>query len=208
MSIIDKGINYIIDPDNSTTKSLNKYANYFSSENEAKKFSYKNIEPTNSRYKDFKQSHFTAGDIEQFEKFRDTSNSSENFKNIIIKDNIFQDIKISTKIFKSLYWEKYENISVVDIDNNFNYIFNKFKKGIYVKILDNKLRVFLPFSKNEYVNEWGDRMKVKPPGNLLNFFSDISEKQGYKFREKSVNTNPFRWVGNGALIRYESPLNE
>ena len=76
MSIIDKGINYIIDPDNSTTKSLNKYANYFSSENEAKKFSYKNIEPTNSRYKDFKQSHFTAGDIEQFEKFRDTSNSS------------------------------------------------------------------------------------------------------------------------------------
>lgn len=208
MSIIDKGINYIIDPDNSTTKSLNKYANYFSSENEAKKFSYKNIEPTNSRYKDFKQSHFTAGDIEQFEKFRDTSNSSENFKNIIIKDNIFQDIKISTKIFKSLYWEKYENISVVDIDNTFNYIFNKFKKGIYVKILDNKLRVFLPFSKNEYVNEWGDRMKVKPPGNLLNFFSDISEKQGYKFREKSVNTNPFRWVGNGALIRYESPLNE
>ena len=43
MSIIDKGINYIIDPDNSTTKSLNKYANYFSSENEAKKFSYKKI---------------------------------------------------------------------------------------------------------------------------------------------------------------------
>ena len=207
-TIISKSLNYTIDPDNSTTKSLNKYNNYFSTEHEAKMFSYKNIEATNYRYRDFKQAHFTAGDIEQFEKFRDTSNGKEAFKNIIIKDNIFQDMKISDKIFRSIYWDKYENISVVDIDNTFNYIFNKFKKGIFVKILDNKLKVFLPFSKNEYINEWGHLMKVKSPETLLSFFSSISHKQGYKFREKSVNLNTFRWVGNGALIRYENPLNE
>ena len=49
--------------------------------------------------------------------------------------------------------------SVID---TFRYLFNKFKKGIFVKIVDNKLKVFLPFSKYNFHNEWTDRIKVDP----------------------------------------------
>ncbi len=34
--------------------------------------------------------------------------------------------------------------------NTFDYVFNKFKKGIFVKIVDNKVVTFLPFSKHGY----------------------------------------------------------
>jgi hypothetical protein len=197
---------------NTTTKKLNIYNDFFSSEEEAKKFTYKKIDQTNSRYRDFKQTHFTAGDIEQFEKFRDLTDCSMKHTDVKITDNIFEENGLCERIYESIEWSKNKNISPVDIDNTFNYVFNKFKKGIYVKILDNKLRVFLPFSKHDYINEWGHLMKIEGNSdkktNFINFFSDICNSQGYKFKPWNVNLNPNKWVGNGALIRYENPLNE
>ena len=43
-----------------------------------------------------------------------------------------------------------------EIINTFHYIYHKFKKGIFIHIIDNKLHTFLPFSKFNYINEWHD----------------------------------------------------
>ena len=69
----------------------------------------------NNRYKNFNQTIYTAGDVDQF----------------------------MSKL-------KYTN---QDIINTFNYIYHKFKKGIFVHIKNNKLLSFIPFSKCNYVNE-------------------------------------------------------
>ena len=53
-----------------TTSFLQKYPDFFNSQEECDKFikNY-NKEISNSRYKNFKQTHFTAGDEEQFKKY-------------------------------------------------------------------------------------------------------------------------------------------
>ena len=50
-------------------------------------------------------------------------------------------------------WAKYKDVDAIAVINTFRYIFYKFKKGIFVKIVNNKLAVFLPFSNVCYKNE-------------------------------------------------------
>jgi hypothetical protein len=144
---------------------------------------------TNPRYRGFCQTYFTAGDEEQFMKHRDFSPASEHGGE-------------TGKEFSALY----RNLSGEDVTNTFRYIFHKFKKGIYIRIRDNKLLTFLPFSKAKFVNEWGDRINVE--GNMIDFLRHVSELDGRQFYEKSVNKFPNGWYANNGLVRYEFPLSE
>ena len=56
----------------------------------------KDIEQTNPRYKNFKQALFTAGDEDQFQYYRDETNSDVCLTNISLDDNLFQDQNIIT----------------------------------------------------------------------------------------------------------------
>lgn len=153
---------------------------------------------TNPRYKTYLQSHFTAGDEEQFEQYRDASNNN-NFcpKDISLSSNIFSDDPIPIS-------DNNQDIHANAVIDTFRYIFNKFKKGIFVKIVDNKLKVFLPFSKHNFHNEWSDRIKVEPKYNSVNdFIKYITEQAGYKFNPQYVNPNIDEWYGNNCLIRYD-----
>jgi ribosomal protein S17 len=100
---------------------------------------------SNKRYPHFFQVNFTAGDKQQFQESRDYSNS-----------NFYELIDISSNLFYgsdfSIYWEKYKDISEKAIDNTFDYIFNKMKKAVFVKIQNNKIKTFLPFSNVVYKN--------------------------------------------------------
>ena len=101
-------------------------------------------------------------------------------------------------------------------------MFHKFKKGIFVKIKDNKVAVFLPFSKYNYVNEWGDRIECHPKFNwkrgtkrqdskincMLNFIEHIYKMENRPFNENKVNKFTNSWYGNNCLLRYEYPLCE
>lgn len=152
---------------------------------------------TNPRYKNFTQTHFTAGDEEQFFSFIDRSNNL-NEKDTEIDVNIDQFI-----------WEKYENLSPLAVNNTFMYIFHKFKKGIYIRIKDNKLITFLPFSKANYTNEWSHKMCIDPKFKTVNNMLEyIAKKEGYKFKPNSVNVNYDEWYSNNGLIRWEYPLSE
>lgn len=168
--------------------------------------SLKVMNKLNPRYSSFTQDIFHAGDEQQFEEYRDYS----------IYDLCIRDINLSSNIFSSMpsveIWEKYKNLDATAVSNTFQYIFNKFKKGIFVKILDGKLNVFLPFSNINFTNEWGDKIKVNPSkyNSIIDFLKYISIMEGYghKFNPSKINKNTYKWYANNCLLRYENPLSE
>lgn len=151
---------------------------------------------TNPRYRGFNQEYFTAGDEEQFQKGRDYSDSRDP-----VLETLFSKISLEKEV-----WDGYHNLSGEDVTNTFRYIFHKFKKGIYVRIKDNKLVTFMPFSKAKFTNEWGDRIKTE--GSLVDFLRHVNELDGRPFYEKSVNKFTNGWYANNCLVRYEFPLSE
>jgi hypothetical protein len=154
---------------------------------------------TNPRYDNFTQKHFTVGDEEQFNQYRDATNYNLCSEEISLHDNIFKE-----QIFKD--WEKYKNVGATAVINTFRYLFNKFKKGIFVKIADNKLVVFLPFSKPCFTNEWSKQINIDPKfDNLYSFLEYIHNLQDFPFpfNKRSVIPDKEQWYSNNCLVRYD-----
>lgn len=203
-----------------TTDSFQKLPDYYSSAEECKERSgLSKSSPsknTNPRYRNFNQMYFTAGDVEQFYKYKDQSNGNNPDPEIDLESNVWynlykkvKDIKEIKDVVENTDWEKYKNITSDAVDNTFKYIFDKFKKGIFIKIKDNKLAVFLPFSKHDYVNEWSDRIKVDPKyGDVVSFIQYSSKLAGYDIPKEKVNWKVNTWYGNNCLIRPEFPIGE
>ncbi len=184
-----------------TTSQFQKNPDFYSSEEECR--SIKDVN-TNPRYPYFTQTHFTAGDEEQFETYRDPTNMSPCLQDIDLSANAWKDWTP-----EQVNWEKYRDITAKAVDNSFKYLFHKMKKAIFVKIVNNELKVFLPFSNAHYINEWGDRMKVDPKyPDFFSFFSYTSQLIGKRLHIKGVNANPWLWYGNNCLIRTEYPVGE
>ena len=186
-----------------TTSSFQKYPDYYNSIEDCNMFvkNY-NKEPTNPRYKNFRQVHFTAGDEEQFQKYICNKNGNE-IPVEITNDNLFYEQKLFVE------WNKYKNIDNLTRFNTFKYIFEKFKKGIYVKIMNNELQVFLPFSNVNFINEWSNQIKIDPKySDITEFFKYITELEGYNFNKNHINIFTNSWYGNNCLLRYEYPPNE
>lgn len=163
---------------------------------EASEREYKN---TNPRYRNFFQEIFTAGDEEQFQESRDFS------------DCIPKSIKPSEDFDTWSFdiWKGNSNLSGECVTTTFRYIFNKFKKGIYIKIKDNKLCTFLPFSKAKFFNEWSDRIHINPKfRNVIEFMRHINRMENRPFHERRVNRFINGWYANNCLVRYEFPLSE
>lgn len=155
---------------------------------------------TNPRYKFFTQTHFTAGDIDQFQDFRNMTNGK--VKNVNITNNVFSTLTLNI-------WEKYKDLTPTSVDDTFNYMFHKFKKGVFLKIKNGKLSVFLPFSKKNFTNEWSKLIQVDPKyGNIQEFIKHIQLKEGRKFYPQSVNKFTDCWYSNNCLVRWEFPIAE
>jgi hypothetical protein len=186
-----------------TTSKFQKKPDYFSSKEDCIKSNRVKI-MSNPRYKEFKQTHFTAGDNDQFQEYRDSTNGDVCIKSIKLENNVFESFDFTDKV----EWAKYQNLNATCVNNTFNYMFNKFKKGIFVKIQNNKLRVFLPFSKKGYVNEWGQNIKIDPKfGTMYNFVTHINKMLGKRYKV-SVDAFPDNWYANNCLIRSEYPIAE
>lgn len=151
--------------------------------------------PTNPRYSNFRQTHFTAGDEEQFQAYRDPTNGEICIPDIDISCNLFSEQPFPT-------WDKYSDVGAEAVIGTFRYIFNKFKKGIFVKIQDNKLAVFLPFSKANFTNEWSSYIHIDPKYKDLNDFLEASSGS-YKFNPGKVNHNIKEWYANNCIVRYD-----
>jgi hypothetical protein len=88
-------------------------------------------------------------------------------------------------------------------------MFYKFKKGIYVKIQDNQLKVFLPFSNVEYTNEYEHLLNHNPRyESFEEMIRTMCEQTGRNFHASRINTHKCQWYANNFLIRFEFPCNE
>lgn len=171
----------------------------------------------NVRYRDFsKMVLFTAGDEDQFERKRSYKNGTNPDKKISLDGNVWTNLFVPTEGLETdSFWNGY-NLNASSTINTFNYVFNKFKKGIFVKIVDNKVVTFLPFSKHGYKNDWGDLMKYDPSKykSMIDFMRHVSNQtaiannKNYKFKPDQVSRYTNQWYANNCLIRYEHPLSE
>jgi hypothetical protein len=159
----------------------------------------------NARYKFFKQNHFTAGDEDQFLEFWDRSTPlvAPSFKSQI---NLNKDIQVDSNVG----WSKYRRLCVDDVIATYHYLANKFKKGIFMKITDGEPKVFLPFSKVDYQNEWSDKIKTNPRRfptilQLMQYTAGVEKRE---FVEGKVHKNVKAWYGNNGLVRLEFPISE
>ncbi len=92
----------------------------------------------NVRYRDFsKMVLFTAGDEDQFERKRSYKNGTNPDKKVSLDGNIWTNLFVPTEGLETEFWNGY-NLNASSTINTFDYVFNKFKKGIFVKIVDNK----------------------------------------------------------------------
>lgn len=157
---------------------------------------------TNPRYKDFNQIHFTAGDYEQFQRYRGMYNGDLCVENIPIPQNPFNSLDLNL-------WDGYGDLKADCVNNTFRYMFDKFKKGIFIKIVSNSLKVFLPFSKHNFTNEWYTQVLIDPKyKDFARMIEYTSNAEGRKFNSYRVNLDFSQWYGNNSLIRYEKPLSE
>uniref|UniRef100_A0A6C0EPT5 Protein kinase domain-containing protein n=1 Tax=viral metagenome TaxID=1070528 RepID=A0A6C0EPT5_9ZZZZ len=187
-----------------TTNQYQKKPDYFPSAEDCLQSERQKVN-TNPRYKFFNQTHFTAGDIDQFEQHRDASNGRICIPEIDMSQNRFS----AEDLLGEIDWEKYRDLDAMSVTNTFNYLFNKFKKGIFIKIKNGSLRVFLPFSKKNFTNEWSRRIHIDPKyGNLLGFIRYTQTMEGRRFFPNRVNKFIDSWYSNNCLVRYEFPIGE
>lgn len=200
----------------STTAKYQKKSNYYYTISDCQNHK-KNKINTNPRYpyikgisSGFNQTHFTAGDVEQFYHFKDSKNGNLCNFSISLSENIFNNEEIDDCIL----WNKYKDINAESVNHTFEYIFNKFKKGIFIKIINNKLRVFLPFSKHKFKNEWSEKIKYDPKfGNdkntaRNNFLRHVNQLGNRSFNPRFINKYEENWYSNNCLLRYEHPISE
>lgn len=185
-----------------TTAHLQKYPDFYETKEECTRNTSKHRENSNQRYKTFCQVNFTAGDEEQFTLYRYPKNNPDEKHITIPEQNRFKDMEIASG-------NLYTDICAAEVTNTFKYIFHKFKKGIFVKIVNNELKVFLPFSNANFQNEWSHLIKIDPKYyDKLEYFRHITEIEGYKFNSKNINMFSNGWYANNCLIRYEYPVGE
>ena len=176
---------------------------------------YKNIEEakkavqyatcTNPQYPHFKQTHFTAGSEEQFlDRIKEIkTEDSKGDNNLISIHNKFYQVLI-----KNNNWIKYTQNESAIVDT-FRYIFYKLKKGIFVRIHNNKVETFLPFSNAEFKNEWSHLIKLDSRFNngnivfdLISFFQHMYSQIGNNFNT-DFEVDPSKWYTNNGIIKVE-----
>lgn len=104
-------------------------------------------------------------------------------------------------------FEKYVDIVKYDImvKDTFNYIFHKFKKGVFVHIKDNTIFKFVPFCKANFINECVNKMHVEN-GSFQDMFDSV-KNMTHSAMEIKYNTI-YGWWNNNGIFRYEIPKYE
>ena len=171
---------------------------------------------TNPKFNTFDQTYFHAGDEQDINKY---ALLPLRYYYSLNQNNTYDSkLKIDKKIFKL-----YKNIDYNSIKNTFDYIFNKFKKGIFVIINNNKLALYLPFSNANYKNNWykniyfnEEEKRLIENTNDYNKIKHILNKNILEFQKKypnqligrKINFNREQWYANNCVFRNEHPKYE
>ena len=151
--------------------------------------------------------HVNICDKEVFEENRIPTNQEKGF------ENFFQSIYHAGTPRQFYTYAKIDKY-LLDVSYTMHYLFMVFKKGIYVEIKHGNLRIFLAFSNSNYINDWGQNLKL---AKHLEF--NPNTKEGYvsvlnlqeKNHKNSKNSNPIyhtmiqrnlnRWYANYCFFR-------
>ena len=172
-------------------------------------------EQTNPRYYNFNQLFFHAADQEDIERYGYiyVRTMFSNPKSINIANNIWFKSEKQIEI-----WSKFST-DLQSIKNTMNYLFHKMKKGILIGIKNNKLAIFLPFSKYNYQNDFYTELYFdeKDKKTLLEYertrntkllkqLENTTRKYFYKYKLKSKDVlfDRRKWVANDCFFRYEN----
>lgn len=91
------------------------------------------------------------------------------------------------------------------VTNTFNYIFHKFKKGVFVHIKDNTIFKFVPFCKANFINECVDQMHIDlDEYKTFQELFDLAKESTESIISVKYNTI-YGWWNNNGLFRYEIP---
>lgn len=151
---------------------------------------------TNSRYPHFKQLHYTVGDEDQFDECIEGTVSIQTTSSFPSSTNLFSELKME-------FWMGYKYQERMNVINTFRYIFYKFKKGIFIRIEKKEVKLFLPLSNANFINEWSDFITRD-----FEVFKKVSALDGRPYQEKNINKYVRNWYSNNCLVRYEYPINE
>jgi hypothetical protein len=207
---------------NDTAFSLNKFRkikdNAYNSKESCTKMAKKwgKEYQTNPRFSEpiFDHVHFHAGDEKDINKYGLLP------LRYFYSENKIKDKKTDKKTKIPKIFKLYKNIDYISIKNTFDYMFTKFKKGIFIMIRNNKLLVFLPFSNNNYKNNWYKQTYFSEEEKKLLHNKDykdikhILNKNIIEFQNKhpeqfsgkrKIMFNRDEWVGNNCFFRNLSP---
>ena len=167
---------------------------------------------TNPKFSNFNQLFFHAGDMIDIERYgyiyiRTLYNKLET---IDLKNNIFKNHSIEI-------WDKFKT-DFNSIKNTMEYMFHKMKKGILIGIKNNRLVIFLPFSKHNYKNDFYTELyfdendkKVleeyeKTKNQKLLFKLNNTVKYyltKYHLPNKNKEFDRRKWIANDCFFKYE-----
>ena len=108
---------------------------------------------TNPRYKHFNQMIYHAGDVADVYRY---GMLYAHYFNDDFEHKQSSNSTIPTPPLPSMY----QKLSTMTTKHTFHMMFEKYKKGVYVQIKNNKLKVFLPFSNATYTNLWYNALHV------------------------------------------------
>ena len=141
------------------TKKFKKIETWYDADKETECVEiYKTRPVTNPKPKDrlftFIQMYYSASDNQDFERYGMLPlhllfGQKLKNKKINLTKNVFSKIEKDIKI--SNYYKPY---SLKNIKESYQYLYEKFQKGILVAIKDNKLVVFLPFYNKDFKNDY------------------------------------------------------
>ena len=170
---------------------------------------------TNPRFSKFNQIYYTAGDYQDFDKY----GLLPLIYYLSEKKKKLNDVKMNLKNNKYEIFKLYKEIDYISCLNTFNYIFHKLKKGIFVIIQNNELKLYLPFSNAHYKNNWykniyfteeekklienNDYDKIKD--KLKNYSIEFMKKYPDQFKGRGINFYRERWHANNCMFRNQYP---
>jgi hypothetical protein len=202
------------------TNKFTKRKHVFDEKNECLKSV--NYKQTNNKFRNYDQLFYHAGDLKDIERYCYIYIRAFYGKKInhditkSLKNNVFNNYPINI-------WKKF-SITFQSIKDTVYYMMNKMKKGVLICIKNNKLYVFLPFSKNNYTNDYytelyfdnNDKQLLKKYNEsiknnkndndtlkkLINNTQNFFKK--FNLSMKNINFDRTKWVGNDCFFRYEN----
>ena len=156
------------------------------------KYSFKSSDDCKNSIKFIKKGSFktiikfasSKDELNELINYRNKFNSKSKLKRSLLKINIHD---INNNLYKLKYYSQQNSKS---FQNTLFYLFYKLGSGIFVKIMNNKIKMFYPFYNLNYVNNFDLKFK-----NANSFKEFLLNK-----RVDNYNMNESEWTANGCII--------